>query len=87
MAALALTPFLLSEAIYRWLLAAQLAFYVAAGCGLLAPGNHKALRVLRLSTMFASMNVALLFGFWRWIFGLQRGTWQRTARGAEGVAP
>lgn len=65
---------------YPWLLGLQIAFYAAALIGALAPGNGKAMRLLRLTTMFASMNLALACGFWRWLSGMQRGTWQRTAR-------
>lgn len=65
---------------YRPLLWLQAAFYVTAGlCGLL-PGNSAPVRVLRLTTLFTSMNFALAVGFWRWLSGTQGGTWQRTAR-------
>ena len=37
-------------------------------------------RVLRLTTMFATMNAALLVGFFRWASGRQRAAWDRTAR-------
>jgi cellulose synthase/poly-beta-1,6-N-acetylglucosamine synthase-like glycosyltransferase len=71
---------LLAQPLYRWLLAAQVAFYLAAILGNFVPGNHLAARLLRLTTLFLSMNLALAVGFWRWIAGRQRGTWQRTAR-------
>jgi cellulose synthase/poly-beta-1,6-N-acetylglucosamine synthase-like glycosyltransferase len=37
-------------------------------------------RALRLMTMFATMNAALLVGFYRWASGRQRAAWDRTAR-------
>ena len=37
-------------------------------------------RALRLTTMFATMNAALLVGFFRWAAGRQRAAWDRTAR-------
>ena len=37
-------------------------------------------RAMRLTTMFATMNAALLVGFFRWASGRQRAAWDRTAR-------
>jgi cellulose synthase/poly-beta-1,6-N-acetylglucosamine synthase-like glycosyltransferase len=66
--------------LYRVILAFHLAFYALALFGNYAPGNAKPIRVLRLTTMFTSMNLALAVGFWKWVSGLQGGTWQRTER-------
>ncbi len=71
---------LLAEPAYRLLLAMQLTFYATAWIGSLVPGSGTFPRVLRLTTLFASMNAALAVGFWRWLAGTQGGTWQRTAR-------
>jgi cellulose synthase/poly-beta-1,6-N-acetylglucosamine synthase-like glycosyltransferase len=71
---------LLPERIYLALLAAQLAFYLTAAIGNLVPGSNAAARLLRLTTLFTSMNAALALGFWRWLAGTQGGVWQRTAR-------
>jgi cellulose synthase/poly-beta-1,6-N-acetylglucosamine synthase-like glycosyltransferase len=71
---------LLGEPFYRFLLALQGTFYLAAGIGNVLPGNGSLIRCLRLATLFTSMNVALAVGFWRWLLGMQGGTWQRTAR-------
>lgn len=68
------------QAPYQYLLAMQVAFYVTALAGLYLPGNSAFLRLVRLTTMFVSMNLALGIGFVRWLLGRQRGTWQRTAR-------
>ena len=79
-AALAANLLLLSVPAYRWLLAAQVAFYAVSLVGAFVPGAGLAAKLVRLTTMFTSMNLALLVGFWRWISGRQRGVWQRTAR-------
>ena len=44
------------------------------------PAQARLLRPLRLTTMFTSMNAALLMGLWRWLRGGQKGVWQRTPR-------
>lgn len=66
--------------LYRGLLALHVAFYVVSLIGAYVPGRGLAVRLVRLTTMFTSMNAALLLGFWRWISRRQRGVWQRTAR-------
>jgi cellulose synthase/poly-beta-1,6-N-acetylglucosamine synthase-like glycosyltransferase len=78
--ALAANVLLLHRLEYQALFALQAGFYAAAAIGALLPGNSTAIRSLRLATLFTSMNAALAVGFWRWLAGLQRGTWQRTAR-------
>lgn len=71
---------LVREQLYQFFLVCQILFYSLASAGSILPGNGKMMRVIRLATMFTSMNVALGVGFYRWTFGLQRGTWQPTAR-------
>ena len=63
---------------------AQVAFYATSVAAAYIPGQFKALKVLRLTTMFTSMNGALLIGFGRWVRKTQTVTWKRTARLAEG---
>jgi len=58
----------------------QLALYAAAVAGYFVPGTGRGARALRLTSMFAGMNVALLVGFWLWASRRQQGAWQRTAR-------
>jgi cellulose synthase/poly-beta-1,6-N-acetylglucosamine synthase-like glycosyltransferase len=87
------TPFLLAIALlattassaqpgawtYRGLLVAQLAFYALAltgGRGLRGPLR----RLASLAHYFVAMNAALAVGFWRFLRGTQRATWQRTDR-------
>lgn len=62
------------------LLLAQVAFYTTSVVTAQIPGQAKAIRCLRMTTMFTSMNGALLLGFCRWVFGTQNGAWRRTAR-------
>lgn len=65
---------------FQVLLLAQVVFYAVSFLGAYVRGSGKIVRLMRVPTMFTSMNLALLAGFWRWIAGRQRGTWQRTAR-------
>jgi cellulose synthase/poly-beta-1,6-N-acetylglucosamine synthase-like glycosyltransferase len=68
---------------FQTILVAQFAFYLGAAVMALVPARIRALRPLRLATMFTAMNLALLVGFWKWARGSQRGAWQRTVREAE----
>jgi cellulose synthase/poly-beta-1,6-N-acetylglucosamine synthase-like glycosyltransferase len=65
---------------YRVLLVAQVVAYSLAVLGRWVTGTGAVSRVLRLTTMFATMNAALLVGFWRWASSQQTGLWERTAR-------
>jgi cellulose synthase/poly-beta-1,6-N-acetylglucosamine synthase-like glycosyltransferase len=71
---------LAGEPFYAWLLAAQVAFYALALFGNWLPARPRVLRYFRLPTMFASMNLALFFGFIRWLRGGHTGIWTRTDR-------
>lgn len=66
--------------LYRATLAAQAVFYGLALVGARVPGRHRAVKLLRLTTLFSSMNAALLVGFFRWLTGRQRGAWMPTQR-------
>ena len=68
------------QTFYSWLLMSQVVFYLTAYLVSLAPPRLKVLKPLRLTTMFTSMNAALLVGFFRWIRGTQGGAWRRTER-------
>lgn len=68
------------DPLYGKLLLAQAAFYLASLGGLWPAANRYWPRPLRLPGMFVSMNLALLVGFWRWLSGIQSGTWKRTER-------
>ena len=67
------------DPLYSWTLTGQLLGYGLSALGL-ATGARAAPRVLRLATMFTTMNAALLVGFWLWASGGQRGVWHRTTR-------
>jgi cellulose synthase/poly-beta-1,6-N-acetylglucosamine synthase-like glycosyltransferase len=69
------------QPLYRWLLVGQVVFYLVSLAATLAPRGIRIPKLVRLATMFSSMNAALLAGFVRWGFGLQGGTWRRTSRG------
>jgi cellulose synthase/poly-beta-1,6-N-acetylglucosamine synthase-like glycosyltransferase len=81
---LAANAALLDQRPYQVLMAGQVGFYLlAAAAAYLPPGRFKLLKPLRLTTMFTSMNLALLMGCWRWLRGTQKGTWKRTERVVE----
>ena len=84
---LASNVLLLDRPFYRLTLMGQLVFYLVSGLAAFLPPEIRFLKPLRLATMFTSMNVALLVGFWRWMWGRQKGAWTRTARitAAEGT--
>jgi cellulose synthase/poly-beta-1,6-N-acetylglucosamine synthase-like glycosyltransferase len=83
---LLVTSFVLREQpLYLALFASQLAFYLLSALVSVLP-PLRAFRPLRLTSMFTGMNAALLVGFWRWLWGTQKGAWKRTARiGPAGV--
>jgi cellulose synthase/poly-beta-1,6-N-acetylglucosamine synthase-like glycosyltransferase len=72
--------FLASSNTNVWALYMQTVFYALAFVGNAFPNKPKFLRLFRLPTMFATMNIALLFGFFRWLRGGQTGIWTRTRR-------
>lgn len=65
---------------YQALLGLQVAFYGLSALPSLLPATVGVPKVARLATLFTSMNAALLVGFYRWLFGRQRGAWRRTSR-------
>jgi cellulose synthase/poly-beta-1,6-N-acetylglucosamine synthase-like glycosyltransferase len=65
---------------YRWALVGQICFYAVSVALGLIPNRSRILRPLRLTTMFSSMNAALLVGFFQWARGRQGGVWRRTER-------
>jgi cellulose synthase/poly-beta-1,6-N-acetylglucosamine synthase-like glycosyltransferase len=70
------------RAIYAWMLTAQIAFYAGAMLVSFVP-QWRFPRLLRIGSMFTSMNTALLLGFFRWLTGRQKGVWRRTERLAQ----
>jgi cellulose synthase/poly-beta-1,6-N-acetylglucosamine synthase-like glycosyltransferase len=71
---------LLESRFFQATLLAQLAFYLISAAGMYLPRGGQAMRLIRLTTMFTAMNLALLVGFLRWASTKQRGMWERTAR-------
>jgi cellulose synthase/poly-beta-1,6-N-acetylglucosamine synthase-like glycosyltransferase len=76
----ALNLLLCDHPFYRYTLAAQLLFYISAVLMKYVPPTVWVLKPLRLTTMFAGMNAALMVGFWRWAKGIRGGAWDRTER-------
>jgi cellulose synthase/poly-beta-1,6-N-acetylglucosamine synthase-like glycosyltransferase len=70
------------QLIYRWAMTAQIVFYACTIWLAYIPA-WRFPRVLRLGTMFTSMNAALLLGFVRWMSGSQKGVWRRTERAIQ----
>jgi cellulose synthase/poly-beta-1,6-N-acetylglucosamine synthase-like glycosyltransferase len=80
--ALVLNLMLLEYPLLRGLLFAQVAFYIGSLLATRLPARPRFLRVFKLGPMFTMMNVALLFGFFRWLRGSQKAAWKRTERTA-----
>jgi cellulose synthase/poly-beta-1,6-N-acetylglucosamine synthase-like glycosyltransferase len=77
---------LVDRRLYQGLLVCQIGFYCLATLMAFVPaGTSRVLRVFRLTTMFTSMNAALLVGFVRWLRRRQHATWKRTERVVEPV--
>jgi cellulose synthase/poly-beta-1,6-N-acetylglucosamine synthase-like glycosyltransferase len=70
------------QPLYLALFLLQVAFYAASALAGYLPGRGPLGKLIRLSSMFSSMNLALLFGFWRWLRGSQKAAWERTVRAA-----
>jgi cellulose synthase/poly-beta-1,6-N-acetylglucosamine synthase-like glycosyltransferase len=68
------------ESLYRGLLLAQAIFYALCALGAVVTTTNRMARFLRVLSLFASMNVALLIGFVRWFAQSQSGIWIRTQR-------
>jgi cellulose synthase/poly-beta-1,6-N-acetylglucosamine synthase-like glycosyltransferase len=71
------------SAFYQVLLGLQVAFYALSVLPSMLPERVSVPKIARLATLFTSMNAALLVGFYRWLFGRQRGAWRRTSRLAK----
>ena len=71
---------LIGNPYFNWLFIGQVGFYCFAVLGNWIPAKPRWMKFLRLPTMFTSMNLALFFGFFRWLFVRQKGTWVRTDR-------
>jgi cellulose synthase/poly-beta-1,6-N-acetylglucosamine synthase-like glycosyltransferase len=76
---------LASHPLYRRMNISQGIFYGLCAAGAVLPAADRRYRFLRMLSMFAAMNLALLVGFFRWLRGTQTGHWQRTSRAVECV--
>lgn len=80
--ALATSAAMIERPLYQAALMVQAAFY-GIGIGAAIAPPLESLRRMRLCSMFASMNLALLIGFLRWVRGNSSGVWRRTPRANE----
>lgn len=69
--------FLLQPWWWGLMLAGQVAFYGLAWLGWQAEKQGRRSRLLNIPYFFVSTNLAALVGFWRWLRGTQRVTWQK----------
>jgi hypothetical protein len=77
-AALASNVALLPHPLFAVLLALQLAFYSLALFGAFI--RRRKIVLFSAPCYFVTINLALLFGFFRFITGTQQAAWKRTAR-------
>jgi cellulose synthase/poly-beta-1,6-N-acetylglucosamine synthase-like glycosyltransferase len=84
LAAIVLNLLLLGSRFYADMGLAQLSGYSVALLGAAVPKGVPAWKPLRLASLFMSMNLALLFGFFRFIKGPGGGMWKPTRR-AEAI--
>jgi cellulose synthase/poly-beta-1,6-N-acetylglucosamine synthase-like glycosyltransferase len=82
--ALVANVFLINSTPFRYLLFAQVGFYLLALAAGQLPARPRVLRYPRVTTIFTMVNIALLVGFLRWVRGGQSAAWKRTARLREG---
>jgi cellulose synthase/poly-beta-1,6-N-acetylglucosamine synthase-like glycosyltransferase len=71
---------LINQSTYAITLAAQSALYLVAAVGTRSAGAGLTWKMVRLTTLFAGMNLALLVGFYRWLTTEPEGAWSRTLR-------
>jgi cellulose synthase/poly-beta-1,6-N-acetylglucosamine synthase-like glycosyltransferase len=70
----------LAHPFYQLALAGMAALLLLAWLGRRVEGGSAKARLLRLVSLFVSMNAALFMGFLRWLRSPQAGTWKRTTR-------
>lgn len=71
---------LAAEPFFRATLAAQVLFHVLAAILPRLRVHARLPRPLRLAVMFQAMNLALLAGFWHWLWEKPSGAWRHSAR-------
>lgn len=65
---------------YILMLVAQLAFYSLAGLGWILENRQIRVKALFIPYYFLIMNYAVFAGFFRWLKGSQKSTWERAKR-------
>jgi len=76
--------FLLNSSFYLVLLIGQISFYIIATITTYQINRGaKVTKIARIISFFVSMNLALAFGFVRFLRNNERGGWKRTARQGE----
>ncbi|MEM6604532.1 MAG: glycosyltransferase family 2 protein [Pseudomonadota bacterium] len=65
---------------FLYLLAGEVVLVVVAAVGLRVTSRGTIGKLLKLNSMFFAMNLALLFGWYRYVTTEQTGTWKRTER-------
>lgn len=78
--ALACSALLSAQTVYRVLFLLQVAAYGLALIAFALRGRIELPRILRLPVFLLALNAAFAAAFWRYITGIQGGTWTRTAR-------
>jgi cellulose synthase/poly-beta-1,6-N-acetylglucosamine synthase-like glycosyltransferase len=72
---------LLDQTFYRWTMAGQAAFVLAAAAGAALPGLRRAVPGVAVPYAICFLTWATVVGFVRFVTGRQRVTWERAARG------
>jgi cellulose synthase/poly-beta-1,6-N-acetylglucosamine synthase-like glycosyltransferase len=72
--------FISNEAIYQWLFAAQVAFYIMALVPTMFSSDSKVFKVFKLAYYFVFMNASVVQGFFRFLRGKQPAAWEKAKR-------
>jgi len=66
--------------LYQMLLVAQVVFYALALFGWYVETKNMRIKILFVPYYFTMMNYAVFAGFFRWVSGNQRATWEKSSR-------
>lgn len=77
---------LVSRPLYFGLFVTQTTFYMSACMGYLLMRNGKSQKLLSIPLYFCAMNLALLYGFFRFLRGQQKMAWDVTPRTVKSVS-
>jgi hypothetical protein len=73
--------FLLNQSLYRMFFICQVVFYLWAGIGFIFRRKLQRTPFALFGYFMVAIHVAFLGGFWRFLWGQNHSTWQRTNRG------